>query len=40
MENNGLSAIYFYLNQEVNNWYGDNAQDYFDEIAKVDIVEE
>jgi len=40
MENNGMSAIYFYLNQEVNDWYGDNAQDYFDEIAKVDIVEE
>ena len=40
MENNGMAAIYFYLHQEVNNWYGDKAQDYFDEIVAVDIVED
>jgi predicted Zn-dependent protease with MMP-like domain len=39
MENNGMSAIYFYLHQEVNNWYSENAQDYFDEIVSVNVEE-
>jgi hypothetical protein len=30
-ENNGLSAIYFYIQQKVYEWYGQNAQAIFDE---------
>lgn len=28
-ENNGMSAIYFYIYQEVNNWYNKNAEEIF-----------
>lgn len=30
-ENNGMAAIYFYIQQEVNEWYHRNAQEIFDE---------
>jgi hypothetical protein len=31
LENNGMSAIYFYIQQECNEWWNNNAQDVFDE---------
>lgn len=30
-ENNGMAAIYFYIMDEVQEWYRDNADDIFDE---------
>lgn len=30
-ENNGMAAIYFYLQEAVGEWYGDNAEDIFAE---------
>lgn len=30
MENDGMAAIYFYIMDEVNEWYADNAQEVFD----------
>lgn len=32
LENNGMSAIYFYIMQEVQEWYSDNAEDVFEEF--------
>lgn len=29
-ENNGMAAIYFYIHQEVCNWYANNAEEIFD----------
>lgn len=29
-ENNGMAAIYFYIMDEVNEWYSNNAEDLFD----------
>lgn len=31
MENEGMAAIYFYIQEQVNEWYSDHAQDIFDE---------
>ncbi len=31
MQNDGMAAIYFYLQQEINSWYRDNAEDIFEE---------
>lgn len=33
-ENNGMAAIYYYIEQEVNEWWCDNAQRIFDESRK------
>jgi hypothetical protein len=30
-ENNGMAAIYYYIQEKVGEWYSDNAQDLFDE---------
>jgi hypothetical protein len=30
-ENNGLAAIYFYIHEQVNEWYNDHAEDIFEE---------
>lgn len=30
-ENNGMSAIYFYIDQKLGEWYSENAQDVFEE---------
>lgn len=30
-ENNGLAAIYFYIHEQVNEWYSDHAEDIFEE---------
>jgi len=32
-ENDGMCAIYFYIQQEVNNWYRINASDIVDEVV-------
>ena len=32
MENDGMAAIYCYIEQKVNEWYQNEAQDFFDEI--------
>jgi hypothetical protein len=32
-ENDGMSAIYFYIQQEVNNWYQREASDIVDEVV-------
>jgi hypothetical protein len=34
MENNGMSAIYCYIQQKVGEWYNDKAEEIFDEIVK------
>jgi len=31
MENNGTAAIYYYLQQEINSWYRDNAEEIFED---------
>ena len=33
-ENNGMAAIYYYIWQQVNEWWNDNAEDVFDEWYK------
>ena len=33
-ENDGMSAIYFYIMNKVQEWYNDNAQDIFDDWLK------
>lgn len=33
-ENDGMSAIYFYIQQEVNNWFHDNAESIYDEFVE------
>ena len=40
MENNGMSAIYCYIQQKVGEWYNDKAEEIFDEIVKNRKVEE
>ena len=40
MENDGMSAIFCYIQQKVGEWYNDKAQDIFDEIVKNRKVEE
>ena len=30
-ENNGMAAIYFYIQEKVNEWYSDHAEDIFEE---------
>lgn len=30
-ENNGMAAIYFYIDQQVREWYSDNAEEVFEE---------
>ena len=32
-ENDGMSAIYFYIQQEVNDWYRKHAEDIVDEVV-------
>jgi hypothetical protein len=32
LENDGMSAIYCYIDNEVREWYQDNAQEFFDDI--------
>lgn len=39
-ENNGLAAIYFYIQEKVGEWYSDNAQDIFDEWQEAQPKEE
>jgi len=34
-ENNGMAAIYFYIEQEISEWWEANAQDIFDEWYEV-----
>jgi len=34
MENNGMSAIYCYIQQKLGEWYNDKAEEIFDEIVK------
>lgn len=31
LENDGMAAIYFYIQEKINDWYNDNAQDIFDD---------
>lgn len=39
-ENNGMAAIYFYIQEKVGEWYSDNAQDIFDEWQEAQPKEE
>ena len=40
MQNNGMAAIYYYIQQQVNDWYSDNAEDIFDEWQEKNSQEE
>ena len=40
MENDGMSAIFCYIEQKVGEWYNDKAEEIFDEIVKNRKVEE
>jgi len=43
MENDGMSAIFCYIEQKVGEWYNDKAEEIFDEIVKnrkVEVEEE
>lgn len=39
-ENHGMSAIYFYIFEKVNEWYFNNAEDIFDEWEKENLSED
>lgn len=34
MENNGMAAIYYYIQEQVYEWYADNAEECWNEIAQ------
>jgi hypothetical protein len=38
-ENDGMAAIYFYIMEQVQEWYSDNAEDVFEEWQKAQPVE-
>jgi hypothetical protein len=37
-ENNGMAAIYYYIDEKVREWYNDNAEDIFDEWKEKRII--
>ncbi len=39
-ENDGMAAIYYYISEQVNEWYADNAEDVFEEWQAAQPVEE